>query len=253
LKAKQAQRKFAEVAETFSNGVYEQADSLKPVADRLKLELKTATYVQRTVQPGATGVLANPKFLTAVFSADSVEKKRNTEAVEIGTNQMVSARITQYTPARTLPLAEVRASVREILVAQQAAALAVKEGTAKLAAWKAAGTASDLPAAVILSREQKQPIRGALLDAAMSADASTLPTWVGVDLGAQGYAVVRVNKVLARTPPAAEVAKQERVQYTQWMAGAENLAYYELLKDRLKVQMKVQRPVSPVFGSAAAK
>jgi peptidyl-prolyl cis-trans isomerase D len=38
LKKQQAQRKFAETADTFSNGVYEQADSLKPVADKLKLE-----------------------------------------------------------------------------------------------------------------------------------------------------------------------------------------------------------------------
>lgn len=240
LKAQQAQRKYAEVADAFTNGVYEQSDGLKPIADRLKLEVKTAANLQRNGSPSVTGVLANPKLLAAVFSSDSVEKKRNTEAIEIAANQLVAARITQYTPARTLPLTEVRSIVHDRLVAKRAAEMASKEGAAKLAAWKASGAADNLPAAVTVSREPNQPIQGPLLDAALRADTSSLPAWVGVDLGAQGYAVVRVNKVLARTPPAD--ANKERTQYAQWVASAENQAYYQWLKERFKVQMKVQRP-----------
>jgi len=101
LKKQLAQRKFAEIADAFTNGVYEQADSLKPIADRLKLEVKTASNLTRTPAPGVTGVLANPKFLNAIFSPDSVDKKRNTEAVETASNQLVSGRITQYSPVRT--------------------------------------------------------------------------------------------------------------------------------------------------------
>lgn len=250
LKAQQAQRKYAEVAESFTNGVYEQSDTLKPIADRLKLEVKTVTNLQRQASPEVTGVLANPKLLAAVFSPDSVEKKRNTEAIETAVNQLVAARITQYTPARTIPLAEVRAIVRMQLVAQRSAELAVKAGAEKLAAWKAGGVAADLPVAVTVSREPSQPIQGPLLDAALSADTSNLPAWVGVDLGAQGYAVVRVNKVLARTPPAD--ANKERTQYAQWVATAENQAYYQWLKERFKVQMKVQRPIRPAIGAQSS-
>ena len=241
LKTQQAQRKFAETAEAFTNGVYEQSDSLKPVADRLKLEVRTASNLQRTPSPSVTGALANPKLLAAVFSPDSVDKKRNTEAVEIAANQLAAARITQYTPARTRPLTEVRASVRDRLIASRSAELAKKDGTEKLAAWKAVAPTS-LPAAVIVSREQGQTIQGPVLDAALRADVSSLPGWVGVDLGAQGYAVLRVNKVLPRTAVAPERAAQERKQYTQWMASAENQAYYKMLQDRFKVQIKVPRP-----------
>ena len=118
VKKQQAQKKFAESADAFTNGVFEQSDSLKPVADRLKLTIRTATNLTRQPAPGVTGVLANPKFLNAIFSPDSVEKKRNTEAVETASSQLVSGRITQYTPARTLPLAEVKERVRERLTAQ---------------------------------------------------------------------------------------------------------------------------------------
>jgi peptidyl-prolyl cis-trans isomerase D len=131
--------------------------------------------------------------------------------------------------------------VRDRLIASRSAELAKKDGTEKLAAWKAVAPTS-LPAAVIVSREQGQTIQGPVLDAALRADVSSLPGWVGVDLGAQGYAVLRVNKVLPRTAVAPERAAQERKQYTQWMASAENQAYYKMLQDRFKVQIKVPRP-----------
>lgn len=242
LKNQQAQRKYAEAAEGFTNAVYEQSDSLKPIADKFNLELKTASNLQRTRAPGATGVLANPKFLAAVFNDDAVEKKRNTEALEVGPNQLVSARITLHTPARTLPLAEVRANVRERLVASRSAEMAKQEGAAKLAAWKSTPSAANLSASVTVSREAGQTIKGPLLDAALRADTASLPAWVGVDLGGQGYAVVRVNKVLPRTAPDAARAQQERNQYAQLLTNAESEAYYQLLKDRFKVQMKVPRP-----------
>jgi peptidyl-prolyl cis-trans isomerase D len=54
--------------------------------------------------------------------------------------------------------------------------------------------------------------------------------------------VVKVNKVLPRETPAEAAARQERQQYAQSLASAENLAYYNLLKDRFKVQMEVPKP-----------
>jgi len=242
LKKQQAQRKYAEAAETFTNTVYEQSDSLKHVADKLKLEIRTAQNVARKPQPGAVGPLANPKFLDAVFAPDAVERKRNTEALEVGPNQMASGRISQYTPARTRPLAEVQAQVRAKLVAERAAELARKEGQEKLAAWKAAPATASLPAAITLSRQDtgKQPPQ--VIEAALRADPAALPALVGVDLAADGYAVVKVTKVLPREAPAAQQAQQELAQYSRAWAGAETLAYYNLLKDRFKVQIKVPKP-----------
>jgi peptidyl-prolyl cis-trans isomerase D len=242
LKKQQAQRKFAETADAFTNGVYEQSDSLKPVADRLKLEIRTARNVHRQPAAGTPGPLANPKFLAALFSPDSVEKKRNTEAVEIAPNTLASGRIAKYTPARTLPFAEVKDKVRERVVTARSAELARKEGTDKLAAWKANPGSATLPTAIVVSRQEMQKQPPAVVEAALRADPAALPAWVGVDLGDQGYSVVKVNKVLPREAPPPDVAKQERQQYAQAWASAENLAYYNELKERFKVQMKVPKP-----------
>lgn len=246
LKQQQAQSKFAEAAEVFANGVYEQSDSLKPVADKLRLEIKVANSVLRKPAPGVTGVLANEKFLAALFGPDAIEKKRNTEAIEIAPNQLAAGRITHYSAARTLPLAEVRAAVRDRVIAAHAAELAKKEGMEKLATWKATPAAAQMPMAVVVSRDQSQNIPPTVLSAALRADVTTLPAFVGVDLGAQGYAVVRVNKIVPRPTPAPEVAKQGREQYTQWWTAAENQAYYSLLKERFKADILVLPPARPV-------
>jgi peptidyl-prolyl cis-trans isomerase D len=240
VRAQLAQRKFAEAAEQFTNIVYEQSDSLKPAAERLKLDVQTASNLAREPVAGNTAA-NNPKLLAAVFSQDSIEKKRNTEAVELAPNVLAAARITSYSPARTLPLEEVKARVREQVVAQQAGERARSEGAAKLAEWKASPDAAKLPAAIVVSREAKQAQPSALVEAALRASTQTLPAWVGVDLGTSGYAVVKVEKVLPRDAANAASLARERDQYAQWWASAEGLAYYKLLKEKFKAEIKIAR------------
>ncbi len=250
LKTQQAQRKFAESAEAFTNGVYEQPDSLKPVAERLKLEIRTASNVLRAPAAGAKGVLANAKFLNALFGEDAVQKKRNTEAVETAPNQLVAGRVALHTPARTLPFAEVRAAVRERLLAVRSAELARKEGQARLAAWKANPADASAAPAVVVSRDQPQGLAPKALEAALRADPSAFPVVTGVDLGDQGYAVVKVVRIVSRAAPDEAAAKQARGQYAQVWAAAENQAYYGILKDRFKTRIMASK--GPAAGSDIA-
>jgi peptidyl-prolyl cis-trans isomerase D len=248
VKKQQAQKKFSETAEAFTNAVYEQAESLKPVADRLNLEIKTATGLTRTPQAGATGALANPKFLNAIFAPDAIDKKRNTEAVEVASNQLISGRVVNYTAARTRPLAEVKDVVRQRWLAVRGAEEARKDGVAKLAAWKAAPATAILSKPVVVSRDKNQNQPLPVIDAALRVDAASLPTFSGVDLGAQGYAVVNVTKVIPREAPLEAVAKQDRNQYSQWWNSAEGLSYYNMLKDRFKTTMFVDKPAAAKMG-----
>ena len=242
VRAQQATQEFAKAAEAFTDAVYQQPDSLKPAAEKLKLTIRTAANVARTPAQGATGALASRNFLSALFAPDSLDRKQNTEAIEVGSNQLASGRVTQYSPARPIPLAEVKDKIRAQLVTERAAVLAKTEGEAKLAAWatKADGATFGAPVTVSRRESQSQPV--AVIDAALRADASKLPTLVGVDLGTQGYAVVRVTKVVPRTPSAPEQAQQENAQVGQSVAAAEDVAYYNMLKERFKAEILVPKP-----------
>jgi peptidyl-prolyl cis-trans isomerase D len=235
VKKQLAQKRYVEAAEQFTNTVYEQSDSLQPVIDKLKLEKRSA-LVQRTPAPGASGPLASAKLLEAVFGNDAVRNKRNTDAVEVGPNQMASARIVEYLPARTLPLAEVKEQVRERLVGQQAAALARKDGEALLAQLNKSADAA-LPENAVIGRVGSQGVPRGLVDAVLAADAGKLPAPVGVDLGDQGYIVAKVTQVLPRDPALGNEQVMQS-QYVQAMANAEMQAYYAALKTRYKAEIK---------------
>jgi peptidyl-prolyl cis-trans isomerase D len=240
----QASKQWGEKAETFTNTVYEQPDSLQPVIDKLKLEKHTAT-VLRQPAPGASGPLASTKLLDAVFGNDNVRNKRNnTDAIEVGANQLVAAHVTQYQPARTLPLADVRDRVRERVIATRAAELARKDGEAKLAQLKATPD-TELPDKTTLSRQQRQDLPPQAIDAVLRADASKLPTPVGVDLGELGYLVARIDAVLPRDPASDGTARD---QYGQAWSAAETRAYFDALRQRFKAEV---RPVKDAQADAA--
>ena len=253
VKTQLAQKRFSEAAVEFTNMVYEQPDSLRSVADKFKLELRTAQNVQRAPQPGVTGALASPKFLDALFGNDSLRNKRNTEAVEVAPSTMVSGRVVQYAPAQQLPLAQVQSKVREQVVAAQAAAMARTLGEARVAALRAAPDTVLTDAPQTVSRAQPGKMPAALLDAVLKAPADKLPVVVGVDLGAPGYAVAKVTKLLGRDPAVGDAARAQ-AQYAQVWGDAELQAYYAALKTRFKVEVKPNAvQAADSAASAAAK
>lgn len=248
LRKQQAQRKFAELAESFSNSVYEQADALKPVAEKFKLSLQQAAGVSR-VSGKTPAALDNPKLLQALFAEDAVNKHRNTEAIETAPNTLVSARVLKHYPAVVRPLAEVREEVRKQWVQAQSAEKARAEGQAKAQVWKAKPEEAQLGAAVVVSRDQMQSQPQAVVDAALRADPAKLPAIVGVDLGADGYAVVRVNKIVPREAQPAAQAAQTRQQFAQLWGQAEIQAYLNALKKQFKVELLV----TPAKSAAASE
>lgn len=247
VKKQLAAKRFAEEAEKFTDAV-DQEDTLGAVAAKFKLELKKAEGVQRTPAPGATGALANAKLLEAIFNADNLAKKRNVQAVDIGANQLASARVTTYAPARKLPLAEVKEQVRAAVVAGKAADAARADGEAKLALWKGDGgtPGASLTPAMVIARNKAENLPRPLVDAILRAKTDKLPTWVGQSLGKDGYAVALIQKVLpADTSVLGGNPDQLRQQYAQLWANAETFAYLGSLRERYKAK------VTGNLGSAA--
>ncbi len=251
LRQQLAAKKYTELADAFGNTVYEQSDSLKPAADKFKLTIQSADSVTRLPNPAlGQSPLNNEKLLKALFSDDSVKNKRNTEAVQVAPNTLVAARIVDYRPAAVRKFEEVQAKVREGYIAQQAAELAKKEGAARLEALKKSGGTDGFGAPVTVSRAKADGLAPKALEAVMRADTTKLPSLVGVDLGADGYAIYRIGKV--SQPAQADAAqRQGEAQQLAQMAGQSELeAFYESLKDRAKV--KVLRPAVAADAGAAS-
>lgn len=231
-----AQKRYNDAAVEFGDTVYEQSDSLKPVADKYRLAVQRADRVVRAPAPGASGPVANPKFIEALFAGETLRDKRNTKAIDIGRNQLASGRVVEYRPAKQRPLAEVKEQIRTQLAAQKAAEASSKKGAERLAAAKASPATAFPGETVTVSRAQTRDLPRSLLDAVLRAPESSLPTVVGVPLGTDGYAIARVVKVSGRDPAVGD-PQRGRAQYAQAWATAETDAAYNAWKAKLDARI----------------
>ncbi|CAH0353506.1 SurA N-terminal domain-containing protein [Aquabacterium sp. CECT 9606] len=230
-----AQRQYAEAAESFTNKVYEQPDSLKPVADDLKLTVQKAADVLRSPGTKDQGLLGNARLLEALFDASNRAKNRNTEAIEVGPNKLVSARIVKYTPASKPPFEQMQTQVRERWIAAESVKAARQDADQKMAMWKQAPDKAQLPAPVQMSRRLVFSQPPAVLDAALRVPEKQLPAWVVVDIGHEGSALLKVNKVLPLQITPQEVQETE-AQFAGYWGKAEADAYFNSLKKKYKVE-----------------
>lgn len=234
----EAQKRYAETAEQFSNLV-EQSDDLQAVADKLKLPLQKGVRVTRTPAPGAQGALASARLLEAVFNPEVTGGKRNTDPVEVAPNQLAAAHVRAHQPVRRLSFDEVKEQVRAQVLDRKAQAAAKAEGEARLAEWRQQPAGAGLSPAITLSRAQTQNLPRVLVDAVLAQPAATLPAWLGVELPGQGYAVVKLTAVQPADPAQVGDAVRLQQQYAQAWGQAEADALYEALKARLKVRIEV--------------
>ncbi|NUY02193.1 SurA N-terminal domain-containing protein [Paraburkholderia youngii] len=237
LKTQLASKAFTDGSEAFTSLVYEKAKSLQPAADKFKLQIQTATV---TPQPDAKlppdSPLNNPKFLAAVFANDSVSAHNNTQAIDVGNNTLIAARVTDYKPAAVPAFDAVKDAVRQKVIAEQANEAAHKDGAAKLAEFEKSKATAGFSSPLKVSRNDAQGVPPAALSAIYKVDAQKLPAYVGVDLGDDGYAVYRVNQIV---PPAATDAQHLAVaqqQIAQVDAQSQAEAYLKALRERSKVQ-----------------
>ena len=211
LRKQKASQKFAAASDQFQNLVYEQADSLAGTGKALDLTVETSPFITRA-QAQAIG-LGNPKFVEALFSPESVQNKRNTEAIEVGPNSLIAGRIVEYKPAAPRPFAEVKEEIRTQLQRKAASELAQKAGEEKLKLLEAgkndkeAGVAFGKP--TMVGRQQYQAgLPPEVLNRAFLASPDKLPSYAGGTNERGGYSVVRISKVV--TPEDTDKARIEQ-------------------------------------------
>ncbi len=244
FRQQQAQKKFAEAAEQFTNIVYEQADSLQPAADKLALKIQTVPNVSRTGAPrDAPGAaLLTPAVVQSLFADEALNKRRNIAAAEVGANALVSARVAEHRPSRLRPLEEVSGQIRERLVREQAVRLAREAANSAAEALRKAPSDVGFSAPRPVSRGQAQGLTPDAVRQIMQAPADRLPAFVVADApgGAQAVFWILDSKVPEKTDE--QTAAQLRRGIEQQQAAADDQAYVAELKRKFKAEVvDVQR------------
>ena len=189
-----AQAKYAELTDDFSNTVYEQSGSLQPVAKRLNLQLQTSDWLSRD---DGTKFFKNDKLMAMVFSDEVLKEKRNTEAVEVSANNLVSARVLEYKPSAPRSFDEVKGGIEALLKLEQAAKLAKEKGEATLAKLKAGEAVKELEwiAPVTVDRKTAQGLTEPVMNQVFKINTAKLPAYAGFTDENRAYVLVQVSRV----------------------------------------------------------
>ena len=236
LKQQKSNDKFAELAEKFSNAVYEQSDTLKPAAELVGEKVQQSAWLSR-MQAGA--LPWTDKALHAAFSKDVLQDKRNSAAVEIAPNTLFAARVLEYRAASARPLAEVSEAIRQKLLRQNSLELAFKQGKETLAqlrsgskvnlAWKPVQT---------ITRAQRGGLDNELVKQLFLADVTHIPAYVGVESAQSGYILGRLDAV--KEAPALDDGSRARyLQQLRQVSGEELFQAY-LADARKRASIKIE-------------
>ena len=238
LRQQKAADMFAEMADKFSNSVYEQSDSLKPAADQVGAKIEQSGWL---IKGPAEGGIWTAKMLQAIFNDEVVKNKRNTAAIEVSPNVLVAARILEYKPASVRPFSEVQDAIRQILSRQQALELAVKQGKAMLEQLQAGGKPTlSWGAPQNITRAKHGSLDMGLVRQIFQANTAKLPQFVGAEQAQNGFVLVRIDDVNAGE--AVDDAKLARYAQQLRQLTGEELSRAYLADAKRQATIKVNLP-----------
>lgn len=236
LMYQKAQTAFTEQAEGFTNMVYEQSGSLQPAAKAFGGQVQTSDWLSR--EAGAK-FFKNDKIMNLIFSDEVLKDHRNTEAVEVSPNNLVSARVAEYKPAAPKSFDEVKAGIEDLLKIEAAAKLASSKGDAALKSLQQGKEVAGIEwiPEVTVDRKNAQGLTDLAMSQAFNTNTTKLPAYSGMADAKQGYLLVKVIKVNTVIPTDAEAQKAAKTSLNEALASEYLTAYKQSLRDKAKVKV----------------
>ena len=233
-----AQAKYAEMADDFGNTVYEQSGSLDPVAKKFNVQVQTSPAMSRDE---IAKFFKSDRLARLVFSDEVLKEKRNTEAVEVSPNNLVAARVLEYTPEAPRSFDEVRSGIESLLKLEAADKLAQKKGEAILAELKAGKSVdADWISPVTVDRRNAQGLTDGVMRNVFKVNTHSLPAYYGFNEVNKGYTVIKVISVSQKLKDTPDIADKAYKAYEAALGSEMSHAYVASLKARKNIQFNAK-------------
>lgn len=228
------QEKFAALAEEFSNKVYEQSSSLDAVSKRFNLPIQKTDWISRN---DSDKFFKNEALMSALYSKESIKDHRNTEAIEVTPNNLISARVVDYKAQSTKPFADVRKNIEDYLKFESAKKMVASEGEAALKSLTDASSKIQWQPATLVDRKNTKGLSDAVVNHAYKMPTDKLPSYSGFIDGNNGYVIVKVNKVSFPNDSNEENKQAFASDYTEALSAEYLSAYLKGLKAKASVSV----------------
>ena len=235
LMFQKAKDEFAKQAEAFSDLVYTQSGSLEPAAKAFGGQIQKSDWLSR--ESGAKFFKNNDKIMSLIFSNEVLKDRRNTEAIEVSTDNMVSARVVDYKPAAPKSFDEVKAGIEALLKLEAASKLAVSKGEAALKDLRDGKNVAGIEwiKEVTVDRKNAQGLTDLAMNQVFKTNTAKLPAYSGLADSKQGYLLVKVIKVDSSSLADEETKKAAKAQLNAALANEYIAAYKQSLREKAKV------------------
>ena len=229
-----AQDKFAALAEDFSNMVYEQSSSLDAVSKKFSLPIQKTDWISRS---DSDKFFKNEALMNALYSKESIKDHRNTEAIEVTPNNLISARVVDYKAQTSKPFTDVKTSIEDYLKFEAAKKLVASEGEVALKSIVDASRKIDWQAAVLVDRKNAKGLSDAVINHAYKMPTDKLPSYSGFVDGDNGYVIVKVSKVSFPNDDNEENKNEFASSYSEALSFEYLSAYLKGLKAKASVSV----------------
>ena len=235
LMFQKAKDEFAKQAEAFSDLVYTQSGSLEPAAKAFGGQIQKSDWLSR--ESGAKFFKNNDKIMSLIFSNEVLKDRRNTEAIEVSTDNMVSARVVDYKAAAPKSFDEVKAGIEALLKLEAASKLAVSKGEAALKDLRDGKNVAGIEwiKEVTVDRKNAQGLTDLAMNQVFKTNTAKLPAYSGLADSKQGYLLVKVIKVDSSSLADEETKKAAKAQLNAALANEYIAAYKQSLREKAKV------------------
>jgi len=250
-RSEQAQSLFYEKSQQLADDAFASLSELDSVAKKHGMTLQT---IEGYTRQGGGSFAGNRKVIDAVFSAEVLQERQNSPAINVTDDDVVILRVTDYKPTAQRPLDDVRAELEATLrqqgartaaeVAALADAVKISSGAAFADVAKESGLA---PAGATTVGRTTEGVAPALLKAVFTAarPAPGKATGGTAVLANGDVAVFVVSAVRAGTAPTTGPdAEMQLAQIAQKTAGAaaraDFAAYVKELERTAKIKLNEQ-------------
>jgi peptidyl-prolyl cis-trans isomerase D len=228
------QEKFAALAEEFSNKVYEQSSSLDAVSKRFNLPIQKTDWISRN---DSDKFFKNEALMSALYAKESIKDHRNTEAIEVTPNNLISARVVDYKAQSTKPFADVKKNIEDYLKFESAKKMVASEGEAALKSLTDASSKIQWQPATLVDRKNTKGLSDAVVNHAYKRPTDKLPSYSGFMDGNNGYVIVKVNKVSFPNESNEENKQAFASDYSEALSAEYLSAYLKGLKAKASVSV----------------
>ncbi len=232
---------YATNAENFNNTVYENSADLSVASKKFDLEVQQSQWLSLD---DAKRFFNNDAFANEIFAQESISSKTNTLAIEVSPNNLVSARVIDFSPSALQPLKEIKEKVVDLIIERKSQELIIEDGNKLVEDLQSSKRKVEWFDELVIDRFDKKGLSDQLVKKIFQVDTAQLPAYSGLyDLKGE-YFVIKINKVINDKVTDALSVDLYREEYEKALKGAIQAAYIDDLRAdaTIKINPKVLSP-----------